>query len=444
MRKDKKAQTAAAKRYLRAYNRLRGSSHRLGACLGSGTFGAVFEIHGADGSMAMKIIDPAAAGEQERAERTMLAEREIRIMRSLRGCEHIMPLLDSARLRVDDGTVYLLFMPVLMTLEDHLSHMSVLDLEKLAADMARALDALARAGLAHRDLCIRNIFVTRSGDFVLGDFGVSARVGEPNCYSHRGYRSPDTRASFLSDQFCLGAVLYYAAAGSGALLGRDGVVPDVDGVSGGMMRVIRTCLSIDPADRYQSAAALLEALQRENRGGTVRVNVPLLMGKRLYGDGHLTEALRIAQENAPDRSMQPLLQMLTYLHGVKHGDAAAGFRAWQAVAAAPDGDAKQLFAAGFVRLLHDPADPVGIAMLTEAAQQDFAPAQFFVGHAEYYDRHDQRGLVRIHAAARKGHFDALRVLKRIGALDEREAALYDALQSLPQNRNRRGSIAEFL
>jgi serine/threonine protein kinase/ABC-type branched-subunit amino acid transport system substrate-binding protein len=167
----------------------------------------------------------------------------------------------------------------------------VLDLmEQLCAGVAAAHSNQ----MIHRDLKPSNIFLTNiAGDGImvkLLDFGIAKSVGGRNerltqdgvLIGSSGYMSPEhiTESSEVdarSDVYALGGVLYFLLAGQPAYRGKNmrAVITrqlaqepepiDFDKLgkpqARPIMPVILKAMSIEPKDRYQSAAELMEALR---------------------------------------------------------------------------------------------------------------------------------------------------------------------------------------
>ncbi|MFH8926914.1 protein kinase [Streptomyces pristinaespiralis] len=143
---------------------------------------------------------------------------------------------------------------------------------RLASGLCRALGHIHAAGLVHRDLKPSNVMVTIEGPKVI-DFGIARAldssptegltstgvvVGSP------GFMSPEQirgeRLTGASDIFSLGTVLAFAASGRLPFDAAEGRLhalmyrvvhepPDLTGVPGPLLGLIKECLAKDPADR---------------------------------------------------------------------------------------------------------------------------------------------------------------------------------------------------
>ena len=219
-------------------------------------------------------------------------EREVRATAEL-SHPHTVDIYDYGR--AGDGTFYYVMEYLSgLTLEDLVRRHGPLPAPRvvfLLRQVCEALEEAHSAGLIHRDIKPGNIFAARRGgqyDFIkLLDFGLVmavARNGDPALSRVDGVvgsplymapeqfsgETPDARA----DIYALGAVGYFLLAGRPPFVtgspyeimlahtwnpvrppSQTGVLvpPDVEGV-------ILRCLSKEPAQRFQSACALGEAL----------------------------------------------------------------------------------------------------------------------------------------------------------------------------------------
>ena len=154
----------------------------------------------------------------------------------------------------------------------------------LGVGLARGLAAAHRQGVLHRDLKPSNALVTEGGEVKLLDFGLAERFepGEasPSSRAHsvvgtRPYLAPEllegNPATPRSDLYALGLVLQELCTGEmprgptrergtrgPRTVGGVEIDPDFDAI-------ISRCLAPDPIERFASAGALCEALERLDR-----------------------------------------------------------------------------------------------------------------------------------------------------------------------------------
>ncbi|MFK5636140.1 lanthionine synthetase LanC family protein [Ornithinimicrobium sp. LYQ103] len=159
-------------------------------------------------------------------------------------------------------------------------HLSPAEVGDLAFKVARAVEALHREGVVHRDLKSSNVLVHPTGDVALIDFehaaGTRVVAGSGGT---RGYMSPQQRAghptSELDDIYALGALLMLVATGCEPSQAPDAtdlttrsaelLRPDLPrGIAG----LIRSCLSAAPESRPRDVSEFISRLKhRQNTDG---------------------------------------------------------------------------------------------------------------------------------------------------------------------------------
>ncbi|MAT98710.1 MAG: hypothetical protein CL608_16325 [Anaerolineaceae bacterium] len=156
--------------------------------------------------------------------------------------------------------------------------------------LASALDYAHVRGIFHRDVKPANIMFTRDGEVILTDFGIVRMLGLPR-YTLTGvvagtpaYMAPEQAKSLTSDHradiYSLGVILYQLVTGHTPFKGNTPMEvmqkhieepPPLAEISADIPTAVTTvidkALAKDPDDRFQTAAALANALQ-EALGGT--------------------------------------------------------------------------------------------------------------------------------------------------------------------------------
>lgn len=127
--------------------------------------------------------------------------------------------------------------------------------------------------IIYRDMKPANIMLKPDGNVTLIDFGTAREFKEKNladttCLGTVGYAAPEQfggmgQTDARTDIYCLGATLYHLVTGCNPSEPPYEMKPIRQinpGLSSGLERIILKCTQRNPADRYQSAAELMYAL----------------------------------------------------------------------------------------------------------------------------------------------------------------------------------------
>ena len=201
-----------------------------------------------------------------------------------------------------DGDTYYIVMEYLRgtDLKSGIRSHGALDPRKVAqigSEIASALSVAHKHEIIHRDIKPQNIMVLPDGNIKVMDFGIaraknSHLTQDNNVLGTAHYVSPEqTRGQELgptTDIYSLGVVMYECATGQVPFDGDDAITvamkqvneqpvppsqinPNVDQT---LERIILKCMEKDPANRYQTAAELRQALNDYLAGRTVEVAEP--------------------------------------------------------------------------------------------------------------------------------------------------------------------------
>jgi len=267
-----------------------GNEFSVGDVLGEGGFAAVFRVRekALDRDVAVKVLDlgqtPSPA----------LAERFVREARTSAQLEHphIVPIYKVGGYK--NQVLYIVMRclegPSLRHLLETEHRLAVRDASRIARQVADALGHAHQHGIVHRDVKPDNILLDREGSVVVTDFGIAkaaqeAQEGTVSQLTTEGmvvgtphYMSPEQatgeRVDARSDIYSLGIVLYQMLAGAPpfdgdsaqSILMKQATAEPVPirrlraDVPPGLAAVIDRTLAKDPAERFQSADELSQAI----------------------------------------------------------------------------------------------------------------------------------------------------------------------------------------
>jgi eukaryotic-like serine/threonine-protein kinase len=251
---------------------------RLRNKLGQGAYGDVYSAYDPqlDRDVALKLLKPSRSSDQARrllGEARMLAQVRHPNVASVYGAGRY------------DGR-FGLWMELIrgFTLEEMLHSrgpMSAREAAVVGQDICRALTAVHRAGLVHRDVKTANVIREVGGRIVLTDFGAGRfRTDEPKrtLVGTPRYVAPEvlagSEATELSDIYSVGVLLFRLVAGAyPGMRGGVDVPPGADDLgppaslrdlrsdlSETFVSAVEQALSRDPSERPGSAGVLCAAL----------------------------------------------------------------------------------------------------------------------------------------------------------------------------------------
>lgn len=281
--------------------------------IGEGSFGKVFEIRREDFgevyTAALKVITvPQNKNELQSAYDEGMTEtqaeeyfygmvqdivREFAIMARLKGTGNVVSYEDHTVIRHQDGLGWdiLIRMELLTPLLAYakLSPFTRRDVIRLGIDICKALELCQKYNVIHRDIKPENIFVSGSGDFKLGDFGIARTIERASSgLSKKGtynYMAPEVyrgeEYGFSVDLYSLGIVLYRLLnrnrlpflppfpkeisfqSRENALVRRmAGETPEIPYYAQGRLgEIVRKACAFDSKERYSSPAQMRQELE---------------------------------------------------------------------------------------------------------------------------------------------------------------------------------------
>ena len=209
--------------------------YRLLRPLGKGGMGQVFlaEAPGGGGRVAVKVLPPRKAIEEENALKRFHREREL----SSR-CSH--PNLAKMLAEGSVGDIHYMVMEYIrgaslfeLVKSGQRGALTVPDASRLFLKVLDGLEAAHSAGLIHRDIKPSNIMITPEGEPKILDLGLARALGEEVALTRDNavlgtldYASPEqlsdaAKADRRSDLYSLGCTLYFVLAGRPPFDGGD-------------------------------------------------------------------------------------------------------------------------------------------------------------------------------------------------------------------------------
>jgi serine/threonine protein kinase len=271
--------------------------------IGSGGFGTVYQgTHCASGRpVAIKFVQSITPSHWKR----IVLERETLVQ-----CDHpnIISLLDFGQ---GEGRGYFVYPWMPQTVAKEIAKTPVLDLELIISwlrQMTEAIEYLHERGIVHRDLKPSNVLLSHSGRPKIADFGIAKDISESaellstgGVIGTPGFMAPEqtgmtrSKVSVATDIYGLGAILYQLLTGRPPFTGADpsllleqivnskpiGPKKLRSDVPRDLEMICLKCLEKEPEDRYPTAKALREDLDRFTAGLPILARA-LPVWKRIY------------------------------------------------------------------------------------------------------------------------------------------------------------------
>ena len=279
--------------------------------LGGGSFGQVYEIHrdifGQIDKAALKVLSiPKNKSDIQELRyngyddasitahfKNHLADivKEYNLMAQLKGCQNVVYCEDVRYIQDESGIgwdIYIkmeLLKPLAATLAMPVDEKQVI---KIGMDICNALILCKEKGIIHRDIKPQNLFVSDDGTYKLGDFGIAksiertmggTRTGTYNYMAPEVYNNQPQGTAL--DQYSLGMVLYWILnnrrvpfmpappaiptasqeeeARAKRMSGSEPIPMPANG-SEGLKAIVLKAIAHDSKDRYESPAAMRDAL----------------------------------------------------------------------------------------------------------------------------------------------------------------------------------------
>jgi tetratricopeptide (TPR) repeat protein len=253
-------------------------SFKLRARVGHGSFGEVYRAWDPqlEREVALKLLLPGSVGGDEQY-RTML--REARALAAVQhpNIVHVYGI-DRHDGRVGFWTDFVRgkTLSMLVASQGPFGHREA---ALIGLDVAKALSAVHRAGILHRDIKAENVMREEGGRILLMDFGLSTLPQRQTDVSGTlNYMAPELfsggLATVATDIYAVGVLLFYLVSGehpvrlsgltareaAAAISSRRPLLNLRPDLSESFLRTVGIAIEIDPAKRFASAGLFAEAL----------------------------------------------------------------------------------------------------------------------------------------------------------------------------------------
>jgi eukaryotic-like serine/threonine-protein kinase len=301
-----------------------GGRYELLETIGEGGFAVTWRAWDSrlERAVALKLLRPQYASDER------FVVRFVREARAAASVSHpnVVRLYDFGQ---ESRTVYLAMQYVQgQTLRDVMRRfpggMPERDAIQLIAPVLRGLSAIHAAGIIHRDVKPDNVLIDRNGEVLITDFGIallsdSTRLtAADTTFGTAAYMAPEQgrgeSVSAATDLYATGVMLFEMLTGrlpftaenpvAMMMAHQDQTPPLPSQVARGATippateAAVMRALAKQPADRFQSASEILDALSGRSAAPTTRIAPPTTTIP-------MQRAPRIQPASAPPRPIQP-------------------------------------------------------------------------------------------------------------------------------------------
>lgn len=215
---------------------------KVNRVLGSGSFGTVYEIEREEFGHLYKAAAKVITIPDDSNDHFLLATegmteentiyyyrslvediiRECDVMEQMKGDSHIVSFEDHYVEELENGRRFIIYIrmellnPLVSYITDKESFLEREQIIQIGVDICKGLEVCQQKNVVHRDIKLENIFVSNTGKYKLGDFGISKVVEESElAVSQKGtklYMAPEMfrgdKYDARVDIYSLGLVLY--------------------------------------------------------------------------------------------------------------------------------------------------------------------------------------------------------------------------------------------
>lgn len=248
--------------------------------IGEGQFSKVYKIeqnvNGKIEEYALKYIDYSTIKSNPEAINNL--KNELNIIRIVNNNKNIISYYNYGD-NVNEGSIFII-MELLTSIKDYYQEKSITQDEvvKIGKDICSALKVFHTNKLIHSDVKPSNIFVTKDGEYKLGDFNITVNGNDSSYYGTPSFMSPEAfkgEKSQYSDIYSLGLVLF-SLLNKGKLPfenDRNNVykaieirnsgkkIPRIMGIDKKLMNIILKALEFNKDDRFCDVDEMYKQLE---------------------------------------------------------------------------------------------------------------------------------------------------------------------------------------